>query len=105
MKKITEYTFVFIKFLFIACFLAVFITSIFFLFATTNLNPEYLQTWSFIWRIIVAIVIAVGIIILIREVAVWYWKINKRIDLLEQNNQELKKIEEILVKIENSIRN
>jgi hypothetical protein len=45
---------------------------------------EYLGT------IIIAIVIFVAIYLLLREVNCWYWKVNKRIILMEENNKLLK---------------
>jgi hypothetical protein len=47
---------------------------------------------EYIGTLIIAFVIAFVIFLLLREVNCWYWKINKKISLLEENNQLLKSI-------------
>ncbi|MGL4411703.1 MAG: hypothetical protein ACRCTF_06170 [Bacteroidales bacterium] len=39
---------------------------------------------------IVAIAIVIGIFLICRELVCWYWKINKHISLMEENNELLR---------------
>lgn len=41
-------------------------------------------------KYILALIITIAIFLICREIVCWYWKINKRISLLEENNQLLK---------------
>lgn len=50
----------------------------------------------FLLRFILVIGIVVGILLLIREVVTWYWKINKISNLLEEQNELLRDIRERL---------
>ena len=50
--------------------------------------------------LIVFIFVLLGIFLLCRELNCWYWKINRRIELLEEQNNSLKTIIEKLEKIE-----
>lgn len=43
-------------------------------------------------RIVLVLVVCVGLFIILREAVLWYWKINKIVDLLETQNAILKAI-------------
>jgi hypothetical protein len=52
------------------------------------MDPQYIPI---VWALIV-----LGFFLLIREFWVWYWKINKRINLLEDQNELLEDIKILL---------
>jgi len=45
--------------------------------------------------VIVMIIVAIIVFIIAREFNCWYWKINKRLQLLEEINQNLKELLEL----------
>lgn len=50
--------------------------------------------------LIIFLLVLLGIFLLCRELNCWYWKINRRIELLEEQNNSLKTIIEKLERIE-----
>ncbi|HNX54847.1 MAG TPA: hypothetical protein PKO30_04640 [Prolixibacteraceae bacterium] len=53
--------------------------------------------------IIIYIVLAIALFLILREVACWYWKINERKALMEEQNELLKELIELKKKHEKSI--
>jgi hypothetical protein len=48
--------------------------------------------------LIIALIVIVGLFLLLREFWCWYWKINKKINLIEEQNEMLKTINNNLLK-------
>ena len=46
--------------------------------------------------ILIILVVILGLFIIGREIMMWYWKINKRIESLENIEMELRKISKLL---------
>lgn len=49
--------------------------------------------------LVIYLAVVIGVVLLIREIVMWYWKINRRINLMEENNLLLRRLIE---KIENN---
>ena len=46
--------------------------------------------------ILILIIVGIGLFLLARETTCWYWKINERTDLLDEQNDLLREIRDIL---------
>lgn len=51
---------------------------------------NYFSNSDLFWLLIA--ILAIAVFIIAREVSLWYWGINKRIELLEEQNKILKNI-------------
>jgi hypothetical protein len=60
------------------------------LFILSNLNLILLA--DVVGYIVLALIILIALFLILREVNCWYWKINRRIDLMEEQNNLLKKV-------------
>lgn len=49
--------------------------------------------WGYNLVTVIIIIVALGLVFLLREVACWYWKINERIALLEEILTRLENLE------------
>jgi len=47
---------------------------------------------EYIGALVIGIIVFIGLFLLLREVNCWYWKINERISLIQEQNQLLRKI-------------
>ena len=49
-----------------------------------------MKTSDIIMYVVIAIIVLVLIFLLLKEVICWYWKINKRVSLMEETNHLLR---------------
>lgn len=65
--------------------------------STIDIKPmKRSKTMDYLATLIVFLLILLGVFLLCRELNCWYWKINRRIELLEEQNNNLKTIIEKL---------